>query len=81
VELAGAVLPRLAGVDQRRLAPLPADRLQQFANDELRAIVGAQIEWRTALADQLRKHLNDAPRDAPPASSARGCSASSCFSD
>lgn len=58
--LADAILPGLAGVDQRRLDALLGDPLQQRTGDELRPIVGAQIERRAALADQARQDLDNA---------------------
>lgn len=55
-----AVLPRLAGDDHRGLDLLVGHPLQQGPSDELRAVVGAQIARRAALADQARQHLDDA---------------------
>ena len=54
--------PRLAGIDQDGLDALVGQPLQHSAGDELRAVVGAQIQRRAALADQARQHLDDAAR-------------------
>ena len=57
-----AVLPRLAGIDQGGLDALIDDPLQQRPRDELRAVVGTQVERRTALTDQPRQHVDHAAR-------------------
>ena len=40
------VLPGLAGVDQGGLDLLVGDPLQQRLGNELRALVGSQVQWR-----------------------------------
>ena len=49
-------------IDQRSLDSLVGDPLQQRPQDELRAVVGAQVERGPAFADQPRQHLDDTAR-------------------
>src|SRR6266568_4010477 len=58
-----AILPRLAGLDQRRIDALRNDPGQERLRHELRAVVAAQEDRCTALAHQARQHL-DHPRRA-----------------
>ncbi len=54
-----AVLPRLAGIDQRRLDTFFAGPFEQRRTDEFRAIVNA--EWLSAIrGDELAENLDDA---------------------
>jgi hypothetical protein len=49
----------LARIDQGHLDARVGDPFQQRPRDELRAVVGAQVARRPALADQPRQHLDD----------------------
>ena len=60
---ADAILPGLAGLDQRGADALRSDPGQELLGNELRTVVAAQEDRRTALADQARQHL-DYPRRA-----------------
>src|SRR5471032_1363514 len=57
-----AILPGLARIDQGGLDALIDDPLQKRARDELGTVVGPKIQWRAALADQTRQHLDHAAR-------------------
>ena len=50
----GRILPRLAGIDQRRLDLRLHEPAQNRARHELRSIVGAQVARRPVDAHQLR---------------------------
>ena len=58
--LVGAVLPRLARIDQRRLDVRFNDPGQDRLADELRAIVRPHVTGSPALADQSGQDLDDA---------------------
>src|ERR1700690_3223517 len=58
--LRDAILPGLAGLDQRRTDALPDDPGQQRLRYELRAVVTAQERRRTTLAHEARQHLDHA---------------------
>src|SRR5262245_63900181 len=60
--LRDAILPRLAGLDQRRTDALRDDPGQQRLGDELRSVVAAQERGRAACADETRQHRDDARR-------------------
>src|SRR5215467_9231355 len=57
-----AILPGLAGLDQRRGDSLPNDPGQQRLGYELRSIVAAQECRRATGAHQPRQHVDDARR-------------------
>src|SRR3982750_1836216 len=59
--LVGAVLPRLAGIDQRGADARFGGPLEDCAADELRAIVRAQEQRRTVRADEPGEDLDHAP--------------------
>jgi hypothetical protein len=54
-----AILPRLAGLDQRRADALRDDPGQQCLGYELRPVVAAQERRDAACAHQAGQHLND----------------------
>lgn len=56
----GAVLPRLAGLNQNGTQVFIRRPLQQLCADELRTIVTAKIGWCAVQADQTAQDLNDA---------------------
>src|ERR1700682_4661557 len=61
-----AILPGLAGFDQRRVDALIYNPFEQRTRHELRAVVGAHVLGRAALAHEPGQHLDDTPRSDTP---------------
>ena len=57
-----AILPGLAGIDQRRIDAHVRDPGEQRARSELGAVVGTKIKRRPTIADATRQHLDHARR-------------------
>src|SRR5262245_23731875 len=60
--LVGAVLPRLAGIDQRHFDPGDFQPLEDCLAHEFRAVVRAQELRCAAFADQSGQHFDHPPR-------------------
>src|SRR6476619_3018816 len=60
--LVGAVLPRLAGIDDGGLNVRFGKPLQDRVTHELRTAVGAQVRRRAVRAHQARQHINHSAR-------------------
>jgi hypothetical protein len=56
----GSILPRLAGVNQRRFDLRGVEPAQDGGGDELRPVVRAQVRRRAVHADELGQDLDDA---------------------
>lgn len=56
-----AVLPRLAGINQRAFYPSFRHPLQERSADKLRTIVATQVTRRTAHADEPGQYVDDPP--------------------
>src|SRR5687768_16027376 len=61
----GAILPRLAGIDERRLNLRCSGPSQDRTRDELRSVVRTQIPWGAVQTHELRHYLDDAARADP----------------